>query len=254
MSWIRRRRPRAEDVDAEIQFHLNEEARLRGDRGEGVSAARDNARRAFGNIALARQDTRAVWTWSALERFFQDIRLGCRILTTAPALSAAAVLLIALVIGGNTTVFSMAHGFLTKPADGVTARGLVTLGWTNERGHVNPFNEYLVYQSLQEHTRTLDHVIGTFSDRETLNHGTGSYAVRAGKVSPNYFEALGVGFAKGRGFSPLNVDEPAAVISHRTWENSFQSAGCASSASAWRLARPQGKCSRGSSGRVSRSR
>lgn len=115
MSWIRRRKPRAEDVDAEIQFHLNEEVRLRGDRGEGVSAARDNARRAFGNIALAREDTRAVWTWTALEQFLQDIRSGCRILTTAPGLSLAAVMLIALVIGGNTTVFSMAHGFLTKP-------------------------------------------------------------------------------------------------------------------------------------------
>src|SRR5688500_9466095 len=206
MLWFRRRKPRAEDVDAEIQFHLNEESRLREDRGESAEVARGNARRAFGNISLAREDTRAICTWTALEQFFQDTRLGFRILTTAPALSAAAVLLIALVIGGNTTVFSMAHSFLTKPAEGVASRGLVTLGSTNESGHVNPFNEYLVYQSLQEHTRTLDHVIGTFSDRETLNHGTGSYAVRAGKVSPNYFEALGVGVAAGHGFSPRSEE------------------------------------------------
>lgn len=220
-----RRKPRPDDVDAEIQFHLDEEARLREDRGEPAEVARGKARRAFGNVALAGEDTRAVWTWTALEQLFQDIRSGCRILTTAPALSAAAVLLIALVIGGNTTVFSLAHGFLRKPAEGVTARGLVTLGWTNDQGDVNPFNEYLVYRDLQEHSKTLDQVIGTFSDRETLNHGTGSYAVRAGKVSPNFFEALGVGFAAGRGFSPDSADERVAVISHATWTNYFQSAG-----------------------------
>src|SRR5688500_11706546 len=110
--WFRRR-PRTDDVDAEIQFHLNEEARLLEDRGETEDQAHRQARRAFGNIALTREDTRAVWTWTTLEQFFQDIRSGCRILTTAPGLSAAAVLLIALVIGGNTTVYSIANGFIS---------------------------------------------------------------------------------------------------------------------------------------------
>ena len=221
--WFRRK-PRADDVDAEIQFHLREEARLREDRGEPAENAHRNARRVFGNVALASEDIRAVWTWTALEQLVQDIRSGCRILTTAPALSAAAVLLIALVIGGNTTVFSIAHGFIRKPAEGVTAGGLVTLGWTNQRGQVNPFNEGFVYRHLQEHSRTLDRVMGAFTDRETLNHGAGSFAVRAGKVTPNYFEAFGVPIVKGRGFSPSDVDAPTAVISHRTWENHFQSA------------------------------
>ena len=218
---FRRRKPRAEDVDAEIQFHLNEEARLREDRGEPAEAARGNARRAFGSVALTKEDTRAVWTWTALEQFVQDIRAGCRILTTAPALSAAAVLLIALVIGGNTTVFSMAHGFLRKPAQGVTASGLVTFGWTSERGGVHPFNAYMVYETFREHSRTLDQVIGTSTDPHSLNHGGGSYAVRVGVVTPNYFNALGVRIVKGRAF---RAGEAAAVISYRSWENYFQSA------------------------------
>jgi predicted permease len=218
---FRRRKPRAEDVDAEIQFHLNEEARLREDRGEPAEVARGNARRAFGNIALAREDTRAIWTWTALEQFLQDTRLGFRILTTAPALSAAAVLLIALVIGGNTTVFSMAHGFLKKPAQGVTAKGLVTMGWTDEQGNAHPYNKYLVYENFQKHSRTVDRLIGSDEDRGTLNHAGGSYAVVMGEVTPNYFEALGVTFLKGRGFA---AGEPAAVISHRAWQNYFEGA------------------------------
>jgi predicted permease len=219
MPWLRNKH-RAEDVDAEIQFHLNEEARLREDRGEPKEIARGNARRVFGNIALVREDTRAVWTWTTFEQVLQDIRLGCRILTTAPGLSLAAVMLIALVIGGNTTVFSMAHGFLRKPAAGVTAKGLVTMGWTGEQGFSHPFNRYLVYENFRDHSKTLDRVIGSDGDRRTLHYENGSYAVRAGLVTSNFFEALGVRFAKGRAFS---AEEPAVVISHRVWENYFQS-------------------------------
>ncbi len=218
--WFRRK-PRADDVDAEIQFHLREEARLREDRGESSEHAHINARRVFGNVALASEDIRAVWTWTAFEQLVQDIRSGCRILTTAPALSAAAVLLIALVIGLNTTVFSIANGFISKPAKGVTADRLVTLGWTDERGFVNPCKNPVAYQTFQEHSRTLERIVGSTGGRHTLSHRTGSYAVRGGAVSPNYFEALGVGIIKGRGFAG---DEAAAVISYRTWENNFQKA------------------------------
>ena len=218
--WFRRK-PRADEVDAEIQFHLREEARLREDRGEPPENAHRNARRVFGNVALASEDIRAVWTWTALEQLVQDIRSGCRILTTAPALSAAAVLLIALVIGLNTTVFSIANGFIAKPARGVTADRLVTLGWTDERGFVHPCKNPVAYQTFQEHSRTLERVVGSTGGRHTLSHRTGSYAVRGGAVSPNYFEGLGIGIVKGRGFAG---DEAAAVISYRTWENNFQKA------------------------------
>jgi hypothetical protein len=56
-----------------------------------------------------------------LEQVFQDLRFGCRILTRSPGISITAVLLIALVIGGNTPVFTIAHSVLSKPAPGVHA-------------------------------------------------------------------------------------------------------------------------------------
>ena len=43
-----------------------------------------------------------------LEQLLQDLRIGCRILTKSPGISLTAVVLIALVIGGNTTVFTIA--------------------------------------------------------------------------------------------------------------------------------------------------
>src|SRR5688572_9694358 len=112
------------DLDDEIRFHLAEEERLLEERGLAADDARVAARRAFGNVPLAKETTRAVWVSTALEQLVQDLRMGGRILTRSPAISAAAISLVALVIGGNTTVFTIAHGILSKPSPGVHASRL----------------------------------------------------------------------------------------------------------------------------------
>jgi len=138
------------DLDDEIRFHLAEETRLLTARGESPEEARQAASRAFGSVTLAKENARAVWISTAVEQLFQDVRFGWRIFRSAPGLSATAVLLIALVIGGNTTVFSIAHGILAKPAPGVTAPRLVTLSWIDDKGRIEPFNSYLAYDSFRD--------------------------------------------------------------------------------------------------------
>ncbi len=62
-----------------------------------------------------------------LEQVLQDLRFGARILTRSPGLSATAAILIALVVGINTTIFSMVNGIVRRPAPGVTADDLVKI-------------------------------------------------------------------------------------------------------------------------------
>ena len=93
------------------------------DRGLAGRRGRRSPRGApFGNVALAKEDTRAVWV-STTSRAVRSRICGsaCRILTKSPGVSLTAIALIALVIGGNTTVFSIAHGVLAKPSPGVHA-------------------------------------------------------------------------------------------------------------------------------------
>jgi len=63
-----------------------------------------------------------------LQRLLDDVRGGTRILTKSPGLCATAGILIALVIGGNTTVYSMLNGAIRRPAPGVTAPDIVAFG------------------------------------------------------------------------------------------------------------------------------
>ena len=57
----------------------------------------------------------------------------------------------ALVIGGNATIFSMAHGILAKPSPGVHATGLMTVSWVAEDGFIETHNRYRVFTHFSEH-------------------------------------------------------------------------------------------------------
>lgn len=235
MPWWRRIRRRIQralylpadadrEMDDEIRFHLAEETRLHLERGLSAAEAANAARRAFGSIALAKENTRAVWVSTTLEQLVQDLRLGCRILTKAPSVSATAVILIALVIGGNTTVFSIAHGIIAKPAPGVQAAGLTTLSWVADNGDIETHAEHRVYAHFQEQSTALQ-VAAVDFQRVTLTHENGSYAARVGIVSPNYFDTLGVRLVTGRSFTPEEAGRGTsglvAVLGHHVWQNAF---------------------------------
>jgi predicted permease len=212
------------EMDDEIRFHLAEETRLQSERGLSGAEAATAARRAFGSIALAKENTRAVWVSTTFEQLVQDLFMGCRILSKAPAVSATAVILIALVIGGNTTVFSIAHGIISKPAPGVHATGLTTLSWVAENGDVETHAEHRVFALFQEQSTALQIAAVDFQ-RVTLTHDNGSYAARIAIVSPNYFDTLGVRLVKGRSFTPEEAERGTSglvvVIAHHVWQNAF---------------------------------
>jgi predicted permease len=234
MSWQRWRKlieralffpPQADrDLDDEIRFHLAEETRLQSERGLADGEAAATARRLFGNVVLAKEETRAVWVSTRLEQFLQDLRFGCRILTRSPGVSLTATILIALVIGGNTTVFSIAHGVLARPSAGVHAPRLATVSWVAENGDIETNLPYPVYTHFLEHSSAFQPIAAFDFARLTMTLDSGSYALRAGIVSPNYFDTLGVRLVKGRSFladEAKSASGLVVVLAHHIWQNNF---------------------------------
>ena len=221
------RRVKDADIDAEIRLHLAEAEQDRIERGEAPDLARRAARVEFGNVRATREDVRAVWTWTALEQLAADLRAGARILTRSPGLSATTVTLIALVIGGNATIFSIVHGLLTKPAAAIEAHRLVSLGWAADNQAVHPTDSYANYLDVAAQSRTVAPLLAFQVDRFTLTHPNGSYAIHGALVSSNYFETLALPLASGRGFTEdesRGASGLAAVISHRVWLRHFHGA------------------------------
>ena len=219
---------RDREIAEEIQTHLDMATRDYVERGEPSQQARLSAVREFGNVGLVRQSTNEVWSWTRLEQLVQDARFGARILWHAPGLSATAVVLIGLVIGGNTTVYSLVYGMLTTPAKGVTAERLVCIGQVSpEASRLGPYSSYPNYLDLAAETKTLTHMAAWSAERFTIGVEDGSYAVYGGTVTAGYFDTFGVPIVLGRGFRKDDEDLASAglvtVISDRLWRDRFQS-------------------------------
>jgi len=225
LGYLLRRARHEADLRDEIDAHRSlRRAQLERD-GVTPPDAERASRHALGNVALAREDARGVWTFAWIERAWQDLATGARILRTAPGLTLTAIALIALVIGGNATIYSMVHGILTKGAPGVDATGLFTLSWTNEDGQVWAEKTHEQYLQIAEQSSTLAPLLACNYQRVALGTEGGTYYVRAGLVSQNYFETLRIRLAKGRAPSPEESRPDAAglvgVISHRIWQEQF---------------------------------
>src|SRR6266700_2637834 len=101
-TWWRHRRRKEDQLREELEFHLAQEAEERQGDGLPEAEARRAARRDLGNVVLVREDTRTLWTWTLLEQLAQDVRYAVRTLFKSRAVSAFAVLSLALGIGANT--------------------------------------------------------------------------------------------------------------------------------------------------------
>ncbi|MGA3044492.1 MAG: permease prefix domain 1-containing protein, partial [Bryobacteraceae bacterium] len=134
MLWWRRRR-RDEDLERELRAHLELEAGERQERGLSAEDARYAARRALGNTALVKEDTRAAWSGVSLEGIWQDLRFAVRAMLKRPGVSCVAVMALALGAGANTSIFSVVNAVLLRPLPFKDADRLLTVwSWNRVRG------------------------------------------------------------------------------------------------------------------------
>src|SRR5688572_31646277 len=73
---------------------------------------------------------RGLWIgW--LERLWQDVKYGCRMLASAPAFTIVSVLSLAIGIGANSAIFSFADALLLRPLPVARPGEVVTVGSTS---------------------------------------------------------------------------------------------------------------------------
>ncbi|HEX7958216.1 MAG TPA: ABC transporter permease, partial [Pyrinomonadaceae bacterium] len=158
---------------------------------------------------------------------WNDVRFAARMLTKSPAFTLVAALSLALGIGANTAVFSVAAGLLasapkvTDPARLFDLRG--------EAAEESRFAaSYPAYRQLRDNNDVLSGLLCWGELPLSLGEAGGDAEQAFGLiVSGNYFDVLGLTPARGRFFAPEEDAEPGAhavaVLSHGAWRRRFGS-------------------------------
>jgi putative ABC transport system permease protein len=151
-----------------------------------------------------------------------DIRYALRMLGKSPAFAAVAILTLALGIGANTAIFTVANTLLLRPLPYADPGRLVLL-FADRRGQLQGFS-YLRYTLLREQTRSLSAVAAFASDTFNLTGRGDPEQLSSARISANFFDVLGVRPEIGRAFT-ANGDQPEAkpevIISHSLWSRRF---------------------------------
>jgi len=197
-------------------------------RGMTKDAARVAARRAFGGVEQMKDRQRDARSFAWLDDARRDIGHATRLLRRDPLFTLTAALSLAIGIGANTTIFTVASAVLVRPPSGVVdpAR-LVDIGTRTPGGGFGN-SSYPNYLDLRQRTTMLDGVYAYSLFPRAMSLGisgaAGTERIFGTLVTGNYFSVLGVIPAAG---SLFNLDETegeaaaAVVLSHRFWTRRF---------------------------------
>ncbi|MFN8058741.1 MAG: ABC transporter permease [Vicinamibacterales bacterium] len=227
-SWWKRRSLDEDDFKAEIRSHLAMAAQERIADGADPESAHYASLREFGNVALATEAARRVWTpwWvDALHDLVSDAVYALRSLARHPGFALTVVVVLTLGIALNAAVFTMLKSLALTPLAGVARSSqLVVVYGENNAGHALSIS-YPDYQYLRDHDTAFTGLAGTSLANVGLGRGRGARSMWAELVTGNYFQVLGVRAAYGRTLLPSDETAPGAnpvvVLNHGLWQRDF---------------------------------
>lgn len=220
-----RRRTLEAEMAEEMRQHLEQRTREKIADGLDPAAAGYAAQREFGGVTQVQEQCRDAHRFHRLEQSVQDVRYALRQLRRNPGFATTAVVTLALGIGLNTAIFSVAYGVLWRPLPYVHPDRLVLLQ-SAQQTETGPkrFETWapVSYAALRSRVGTLDPLAAYASTSVQLTGRGEPRQVAALDVSPNFFATLGVGPNRGRAFLTGTADdERNVIVSDRLWRTSL---------------------------------
>lgn len=202
------------ELERELRDHLDRQVAENIASGMSLDEARASALRAFGNLALLRDQARATWSWSALESILRDVRLGIRTLLRAPGFAFIAVLVMALGIGANVALFTVVRSVLLKPLPFKDSDRLAMLYEQDSanalRGNFSPVAPG-IYAEWRKQNHSFSDLAISRESRVGLSGSGGQLPEKlaSAEFSWDMLSTLGVQPALGRAFTAAD-DNPSA--------------------------------------------
>jgi predicted permease len=157
-----------------------------------------------------------------------DIRYALRTLRRSPGLAAVAVTSLALGIGANTAIFSVANAVILRSLPVKKPAELVLLRYASKKGNIFDTMGKEEYLALRDASEVLTGLSAVASTRLNLASEEATERIPGLLVSGNYFPLLGVRPRIGRLIGPEDDQvaggHPVCVISYGLWQRRFGSA------------------------------
>src|SRR6185437_15167714 len=129
-----------------------------------------------------------------LDTLSQDLRFGARMLRKNAGFSIAALIMLALGIGGNVAIFTVSSAYLLKPLPYHDPGKLVLVEVNRREGNQEQSDccTLMRYEEIRDHSRTFSGVAAVTSDSLALSGHGEPEQVSVARISPNFFDVLGV--------------------------------------------------------------
>jgi putative ABC transport system permease protein len=215
------------ELSEELGAHLELEVQELIARGMPPDEARETARRRFGNVTLIHEDANEAWAFSLFENCVKDVAYACRMLRKNPGFAVAAILTLALGIGGNTAMFTVIRGVLLKPLEYREPEQLARISVDVPQQHLQDVGFTLQrFDAIRSRAHSFTELAAFFiaTENMTLSGAGEPQALNGARVSHDFLQVLGVEPALGRSFL-ADEDQPGgrpvAMISAQLWKSRF---------------------------------
>ncbi len=224
--FVEERLPHAADsVVAELSLHLEQAY------ADGLASGLTEAE------AMARAEARLL-DWRGIEReigrserragpfagAMQDLRQALRFFGSNPGFAVIVVATLALGIGGNTAIFTMADALALRslPYPGANRLMAIETYWTHQQ-ELEPWTSALDLFDLRSRAKSFTSIAAISPVwNDVLASANGAERLETLYVSPNFFPLLGARADLGRTFSESDdkglQGKPVAVVSHTFWQ------------------------------------
>jgi predicted permease len=211
------RREAEQDLQDELQFHLEMQARKNRDSAE----AQRQARVKFGSFDRAAEECRDARGISAIENLVRDVRFAIRMLRKSSGFTTVAVITLALSIGSNGVVFGILNALILRPLNVPRAESLYGIdrnGWG--------FQSYPNYIDERDRNRSFDDLAAFAPAEFAVGTGENPSRVWGYTVTGNYFDVLGIQPHLGRLLHASDErgpnSAPYVVLTYAYWQSHFQ--------------------------------
>lgn len=207
-----------QEIEAELQSHIEMRIADNMERGMSRAEARRNALIRFGNPHLMKERVAAVDAEMVLDSLWRDLHYSVRQLLRSPAFTLTATVTLALGIGANVVAFGVLNSLVLKPLDVPQPARLYSVV---HQAHGYDNQSYPDYVDFRNRNSTFSDMLAYRMMEAGLSVGNAAYKCWYDKVSGNYFDMLGAQPEVGRLFHSSDEhganSAPYIVLSDSFW-------------------------------------